>query len=172
MSDEKTNIGSTDDQSGPIDLAAEWSELTEGRGWFRGSGDSSRGSQWFFPVLLLYTGFFFGPFITVFAAVFALKGRISVRHAALLVGIAGTAWCLLQGISILKGASWSEYELQGMRSTFNFIVGIVAYITVRKPVVRMYRPTRVTVIISTVAILFCAVVFLLIPSDLLIAMGR
>ncbi len=151
------------------DLEAEWGEL--GRGWF-GARDGERPSLWFFPVLLLYTGMFFGPFATALAAVFTLRARITLRIAAIVMGACGAAWCLLQGVSMFNGAWWSELQLQSMRSTVNFAAGIVAYVVVRPTAITHYRQSLRTLGISTVVIILAIVAFLLLPPTLLVAMGR
>lgn len=157
------------------DLESEWSELRGGgrASWFFGTdADDDRPSLWFFPVMLLYTGFFFGPFVTALMAAVTVRGRIEMRHAAIAVGACGTAWCLLQGLSIYNGAWWSELELQTMRSALNFAAGIVTYIVIRPPAVARFRQSRVTMAISLAVIVLGIVVFLFAPSDILIALGR
>ena len=158
------------EESEPFDLESEWPEAKFLRTVPRGVGDDE--SLWLYPVLLLYVGFFFGPFVTVLASVLALKGRISLRHAAILTGVAGTAFCLLQGLSAWYGPTWSEYGLQAMRSAFNFATGIVAYVTVRQTVVKRLRATRATLVISVVAFAIAAAIFFLTPPQLLVALGR
>jgi hypothetical protein len=154
---------------GAFDLEAEWPEAK----WFKNRRpESDREPLWILPVFLLYTGFFFGPFVTLLAAVFALKGRIPVRMAAFLTGVAGTAWCLLQGLSVLNGPVWSEYVLQGMRSGSNFAFGIIAYVAVRRVAVRHFQMTRTTIAVSAGAVVLGGVVFLLLPNEILIALGR
>lgn len=158
------------EESEPFDLEAEWPEAKFLRSRPGGLGDEE--SLWLYPVLLLYAGFFFGPFVTVLVSVIALKGRISLRHAAILTGVAGTAWCLLQGISAWQGPVWSEYALQAMRSSFNFAVGIVAYVSVRQTVVKRLYATRTTLIVSVVLFGIGAAIFLLTPPNVLVALGR
>lgn len=156
-------------ESTSFDLESEWPEAK----WFgRGSAKTDPEPLWILPVFLLYTGFFFGPFVTLLVAVFALKGRIPARMAAFLTGVAGTAWCLLQGISVMRGPLWSEYALQGVRSASNFAFGIIAYVTVRRLAVRHFRMTRTTIIVSTIAILIAIGVFFVLPTEILIALGR
>ncbi len=155
--------------SATFDLESEWPEAK----WFdRSSSNPDREALWILPVFLLYTGFFFGPFVTLLAAVVALKGRVPVRMAAFLTGVAGTAWCLLQGISVMKGPLWSEYALQGMRSATNFAFGIVAYITVRRLAVHYFKLTRLTVAVSLAGLTIGVLVFVFTPNDVLIALGR
>lgn len=155
-------------ESQPFDLETEWPEAR----WFdRGVGDE-RESLWVFPVLLLYTGFFFGPFVTVLAAIFAMRGRIGLRQAGILTGVAGTCWCLMQGLSVVYGPLWSEYALQGMRSGLNFANGITAYVLVRRAVLPELRVTRTTVLASTIFVIVAAAVFIFTPGRVLIALGR
>ena len=149
-------------------LQAEWSELA---GW-RDGDDGERESLWFFPVLLLYVGFFFGPFVTALAAVFTMRGRIEPRHAAIVVGTCGTAWCLLQGLSVYNGAWWSELALQGTRSAINFAAGIITYIVIRPVAVRRFRQSSRTLAISVAVVALSLVAFLLLPASALIALGR
>ena len=151
-----------------FDLDAQWPEAR----WFGHGSGEDRESLWVFPVLLLYTGFFFGPFVTVLAAIFALRGRIGLRQAGILTGVAGTCWCLMQGLSVVYGPLWSEYALQGMRSGLNFVNGITAYILVRRAVLPELRVTRTTVLVSAIFVVAAAVVFMFTPGRLLIALGR
>lgn len=168
-----SEAASLDEPSAPTDLEAEWSELG-GRSWFGGAADKDDGrpSLWFFPVLLLYVGFFFGPFATALGAVFTMRFRIELRTGAIVLGGCGAAWCLLQGWSLFNGAWWSELELQSMRSAVNFAAGILTYLVVRPAAVTRFRQTLRTLGTSTVIILVGVVVFVLTPSSLLVAMGR
>ena len=154
------------------DLEAEWPEL--GKSWFFGpqDADDDRRIAWFYPVLLLYAGFFFGPFITFVFAVAAVRGRLDLRRAGLLLGVSGTAWCMLQGVSLYNGAWWTEVELQAMRSILNFGAGIVAYIVVRPIAVDRYRQTPRTLVTTIALIIACAVLFILLPPGFLVALGR
>ncbi len=156
------------DSSEPIDLETEWPEVA---GWF-GGDDDDREPLWLFPVALLYVGFFFGPFVTVLAAMFTLKGRITLRHAAFLTGVAGTAWCLIQGVSAWNASSWTEYGLQGFRATCNFLNGIAAYVTVRKLALATMRPTRKTILWTAAFFAAGVCIFIVTPGKLLVALGR
>lgn len=167
MSAEDADHG--ENQPSPFDLETEWPEAK----WFdRGASDEDREGLWILPVFLLYTGFFFGPFVTLLVAVVALKGRVPVRMAAFLTGVAGTAWCLLQGISVFKGPLWSEYALQGTRSAINFAFGIVAYVVIRRIAVHYFQMTRTTLFVSAIVVLAGGLLFVFLPSDILIALGR
>lgn len=154
------------------DLLAEWGELSRPGKWFAVAADDDRTPAWIMPVLILYVGFFFGPFITLFIAVLAAKGRTSIRRGAIIFGLAGTAWCLLQGVSVFKGGMWSEYQLQMFRSSANFLAGIAMYVTVRPIVVARFKTTVLTVFGTLLVALIGTIAFVLLPSRLLIFMGR
>ena len=80
-------------------------------------------------VILLITflggvGFFFGPYATFLTGILSVRASIGAREGAIVLGVCGSAWCILQGLSIYHGGWWDEFQLQGMRSAFNFCAGI------------------------------------------------
>jgi len=154
-----------------LDIEAEWAEARVDAGLpARPNGEVE--PLWIFPMLLLYTGFFFGPFVTLLIGVLTLRGHVTVRKAAFLTGVAGTIWCLVQGLSIYFGPAWSQAALQALRSGLNFVFGIVCYAGVRRQASSMFAVTRKTFVVSALAMLVAAGLFLLIPPEILIAMGR
>lgn len=162
----------SDTPAADLDLENQWSELRSGNWWFGRREGDVRPALWLFPVMLLYTGFFFGPFATAVAAVVTLRGRIDLRAAGIVVGVCGSVWCLLQGLSLYNGAWWSEIELQSMRSGLNFLAGIATYVVIRPAAVRRYRAAPRTLVITFVAIALAVVAFVIVPSPILVALGR
>lgn len=128
--------------------------------------------MWLPPVVLLYTGFFFGPFITLLTVMLTLRGRVPGRLAAFLTGVAGTAWCLLQGSSLAYGSLWDEITLQSVRSILNFSNGIVAYLAVRRVAAVTQSFRRSTAVWTVLYVLLMAALFFLLPNNLLVALGR
>lgn len=158
------------EESEPFDLESEWPETR--RGFAPADGEGASGTMWLFPVAVLYTGFFLGPFLTILSALFAVKWRISFRRAALMAGTAGTAWCLLQGLTAVYAASWSEYALMVMRSTFNFLNGVAIYVVIRPLVAGRMRPTWLTVVLTIALFALAFTAFMLAPPRFLVALGR
>lgn len=151
------------------ELEAEWAELGRAPG---SAGTEERPTLWIFPVVLLYTGFFFGPFVTVLLSALTLRRQFTPRAAGIILGTAGTAWCLLQGLSLARAAWWTELELQAMRSAFNFLTGVVTYAVVRAPALEGFRTTPRTLIVTLVVITIALLLFLATPPEILVALGR
>ncbi len=134
--------------------------------------DTQYGDLFVFPVLLLYTGFFFGPLMTAFFALVVLRGRMHLRHFAFVLGVAGVAWCLSQGITAMQASTWDNFSLQFARSTVNFVAGIATYALVRSEVKQRYRPSRATLLRTILAVIALIGLFFLIPTHTAITLGR
>ena len=124
------------------------------------------------PVLVLYTGFFFGPFATAVMAMGVLKGRVPLRSAGLLVGASGLTWCLAQGVTQIYAESWSTFALQFVRSGANFVNGVACYAVVYKHARGVYGVESTTWRRSMVAIFVMAGAFWVLTSSILFALGR
>lgn len=138
----------------------------------RRTSDAQYGDLFVFPVLLLYTGFFFGPFMTAVFALVVLRGRMHFRHFAIVLGIAGVAWCLVQGVTAFQSGVWDTFYLQFARSSFNFGAGIATYALVRREAKRRYRASRATLLRTVLTVIALIGLYFLIPSTTAITLGR
>ncbi|MBA2662917.1 MAG: hypothetical protein H0U74_11515 [Bradymonadaceae bacterium] len=126
----------------------------------------------FSPVLLLYSGFFLGPWVTLTVALLARGRRFVLREILIMVGLCGVAWCLIQG-SMALSDTWSLFHMQLWRSALNFALGLALLAALRHwsptPMVHT-RNTYVNTLALAVFIL--AIYFNWRSSVLLVWLGR
>lgn len=139
-----------------------------------GLAGKSGGSRdlYIYPILILYSGFFFGPFGTALMAVATLKWRVQLRLAGILFGIAGTTWFAIIGFTEFFLPVWGPYELQFGRSTFNFICGVSCYIAIRLQIRETHTASRQTLHRTIAATIVLVSLFFIIPPSLHLTLGR
>ena len=115
-----------------------------------GGGDSlvCQGRVYYLhPTLALYTGLFFGPWVTFVTALITVRGRIGFRNLTLLFGATGAGWCLVQGATVLTEPIWEMVVVQWMRTSINFCVGALCFFWLWKRPMRSGRGTTVRTVI-------------------------
>ena len=113
-------------------------------------------------------------------AMTVIRGRMEIRRAAFLLGVAGVVWCLVQGFSaVYTSAGWnyeyvgnSDFWLQFGRSMLNFVMGLIAYTTIHFTIRDTYEVRKNTVHRSLASIIVLASALWVFTGDMLVLMGR
>ena len=109
-------------------------------------------AYWLHPMLALYTGLFFGPWVTFLTSMLVARWRLDVRLSVFLFGTAGAAWCLVQGLTIVFEPIWLPLSVYAMRTTVNFVVGAVCFgVLWRHPAVSTRATMRNSLLFFTAA---------------------
>lgn len=83
------------------------------------------------PFLLLYSGFFMGPWATFAVALLALSQRPTLRFVAFAASLCAAIWLLIQGVTMWLIEGWTLAQIQALRSAINFVLGVVMLFVVR-----------------------------------------
>jgi hypothetical protein len=125
-----------------------------------------------YPILVLYAGFFFGPFGTALMGMATLNWRVPMRLLAIFMGLSGTTWLLVLGVTQMYLGQWTPYELQFARSTLNFLCGMTTYIIMRRTLRETHSPSRRTLHRTIAATIILVSLYFVIPPSLHITLGR
>jgi len=147
-----------------------WTQARDKAGLTGKSGGSRE--LYIYPILILYSGFFFGPFGTALMAMATLKWRVPLRLAGILFGIAGTSWFAIIGFTEYFLPVWGPYELQFGRSTFNFLCGVSSYLVIRLQIRETHSASRRTLHRTIAATMVLVSLFFIIPPSLHLTLGR
>lgn len=141
--------------------------------WAEANVSDQTKPYWVMPVLILYVGFFLGPFVTLFFTALASRFRVDSRWALFVIGIAGTVLCLTQGVTVLYGSVWERETTYMVRGLINFTCGIACYLVARtNGKARGYYVSRKTLWASLIAAAVVAGLFFALPPKVLFALGR
>lgn len=125
-----------------------------------------------YPLVLIYTGLFVGPWGTGIASLVVMKGRMQFRHFTAALGISAAAWLLIQGITAINAPVWSTFWLQFSRSAINFVAGVAIWILIRRQAAKYYAPSRSTAYRTIATFVLLVIAAALIPPSTGINLGR
>ncbi|MFU8804558.1 MAG: hypothetical protein ACNA8W_12165 [Bradymonadaceae bacterium] len=127
----------------------------------------------FSPYLLLYTGFFLGPFVTFLVTLIVVHRRPRLRNVLFLLGVSGATWSVLQGLTWHLHSSWSLFALQAMRTSFNLGLGLFCILAVRSWYGRSLVHSRQTIFNTVILAALMVVIFMSsMSSPVLVWLGR
>ncbi len=141
------------------------------RAGLQGKSGPSR-ELFIYPILVLYAGFFFGPFGTALMAMATLKWRVPLRQAAIFTGLAGTTWFIILGVTEYYLGRWSAFELQFARSTLNFLCGMSIYTILRLYIRETHSAAKLTLHRTIAATIVLVALFFIISPTMHITLGR
>lgn len=125
-----------------------------------------------FPLLIMYTGFFFGPWGSALMAMHTLGWRVPPRMTVAFIGLAGTFWLVIFGITTATAHTWEAFTLQMVRTSLNFVLGVILYTWLRTTLRETHTPSRNTVLRTLVTVAVLVGLFFVMGSRLLITLGR
>jgi hypothetical protein len=109
------------------------------------------------PFLLLYSGFFLGPWATMLVALAALSQRPTARFVVLVLSLCAAFWLMIQGITLYLFSSWPLLHLQILRAGLNLTLGAMLIFAVRasapRPIVHTPRALQRTAAVSALILL-------------------
>lgn len=154
------------------EFEAEWAEARDRAGVPDPRAPKPSHDLFVFPLLILYTGFFFGPWGTALMALHVRAWRASARDAGVFLGLAGLFWLAITGATQLFGGQWTTFGLQVARTSLNFVFAAGLYAHTRKALRETHYPSPSTIrrTLATAAVLVGA--FFVIGAPTLIALGR
>ncbi len=124
------------------------------------------------PYVLLYTGFLLGPPASWLAVLILMGRRFRARVAVFALGICGAAWVTSQAAVAGLAGHWSGVALQMLRTSNNFLVGLVLLWFLRRDASVTFVHDRQTYINTVIFGLLLVVLYASLPHAVLIWLGR
>ena len=147
-----------------LDIESQWSEMR---------GTRKTADYWVMPIILLFVGFFLGPFSSLFFTAVVSRFRVDPRAALFLIGLAGTTICLVQAVTVMWGGIWDRSTTYMVRGLINFGCGFACYIVARRyGEQRGYYVSRRTLFITLFVAALIVAAYFAIPPAVLFALGR
>ena len=161
----------------PWDLDTEWAEMRVEAGlppepdFLAGQRPTPAFEATMTPMILLYTGFFLGPVITLVVALLLLIHRPSLRQIALMASVAATAWLLIQGITLFVGGL-EPLTLRVVRSVCNLGLGTFFLVYIRAITPGLLVVTRHSLVQTLGASVLVLALYAFLTPGALLWMGR
>jgi hypothetical protein len=124
------------------------------------------------PIVVAYTGLFFGPLGTLLVALHVTRWRPSPRMLFALIGAAGTVLLLNYAVTLGFGAKWTPFELQLMRSILNFIFAGTTYVLLKRQLRETHVASRGTIHRTLATVVVLVALYFAIGPNTLILLGR
>lgn len=124
------------------------------------------------PIIIAYTGLFFGPIGTLLVTLHVNRWRPSPRMLFALVGGAGTVLLLAYAITLAFGTKWTSFEIQLVRSMLNFMFAGTTYIILKRQLRETHVASRGTIHRTLATVVVLVALYFAIGPTTLIALGR
>lgn len=124
------------------------------------------------PILIAYTGLFFGPIGTLLVALHTTRWRPTPRMLFALIGAAGTVLLAAYAMTIALGARTSPFEIQLARSVLNFVFSGTTYVVLKRQFRETHVASRGTIHRTLATVVVLVALYFAIGPNTLIALGR
>jgi hypothetical protein len=154
------------------EFEAQWTSARRRAGFVEPHIPAPSRDLFVFPLLVMYTGFFFGPWGSALMAMHTMGWRVPPRMTVAFIGLAGTFWLAIFGLTSVTAYTWDAFTLQMVRTSLNFVLGLILYTWLKRTLRETHAPSQKTLARTLATIAALVGLFFAMGPRLLITLGR